>query len=136
MHNLVLVDTSAWICFFARKGFIEIKEVISQLLEDNRAAIAGPIVVELIQGARTDKERDDIKSRIKGLHWFHITDKHWQRAANLAFDLRRRGITTSAIDSLLTVIAISYHCQILHKDSDFGLIAKHSLLKLFDVVKK
>jgi len=136
MHNLVLVDTSAWICYFARKGFTEIKEIISQLLDDNSVAIAGPITVELIQGTRTDKERDDIKSRIKGLYWLQITDEHWYKAADLSFDLRRRGITTSAIDSLLTVIAISYRCQIFHKDSDFGLIAQHSPLKLFDLVKK
>lgn len=131
MSNLVLVDTSAWICFFARKGFAEIKETISTLLDDNRIAIAGPMMVELIQGTRTDKERNNIKGRIKGLHWLQITDDHWHYAADLSFDLRRKGITISAIDSLLTTIAISYNCHIFHKDSDFDLIAKHSALKIF-----
>ena len=135
MQNLVLVDTSAWICFFARKGFSKIKETISTLLDDNRVAIAGPIMVELIQGARTDKEKDDIESRINGLYWLKIIDEHWHKAADLSFNLRRKGITISAIDSLLTIVAISYNCQIIHKDSDFEHIAKHSSLKLFDLSK-
>jgi hypothetical protein len=133
MDNLVLVDTSAWICFFARKNFIEIKETISSLLDNNRVAIAGPIMVELIQGARTDKEKKDIKNYIKGLHWLQITDEHWQKTAALSFNLRRKGVTVSIIDSLLAVIAIAYNCQILHKDSDFNLIARHSSLKIFNI---
>ncbi len=133
MRNLVLVDTSAWICFFARKNFIEIKDAVSTLLDNNRVAIAGPIMVELIQGARTDKEKDDIKSKIKGLHWLGITDEHWHKTADLSFNLRRKGVTVSAIDSLLSVVAVSCNCRVLHKDSDFELIARHSSLKLFDL---
>jgi predicted nucleic acid-binding protein len=82
--------------FFARKGFIEIKETISTLLDDNKVATSGPIMVELIQGAKTEKERDALKSRIKGLHWLQITDEHWYKAADLSFNLRRKGITISA----------------------------------------
>jgi len=135
MQGLVLVDTSAWICFFARKGFAEIKESVSTLLDDNRIAIAGPIIVELIQGTRTEKERDNIKNRIKGLHLLQITDEHWHKTADFSFDLKRKGITVSTIDSLLAIVAISYNCRILHKDGDFDLIARHSSLKLFNLIK-
>lgn len=135
MSNLVLVDTSAWILFFRKKGFFEIKETIATLLDDNMVAIAGPILVELIQGARTEKEKDDLKGKIRGLHWLQITNDHWHRSADLSFNLRRKGITISAIDSLISTIALSYNCQILHKDSDFDLIAKHSDLKLFELGK-
>jgi predicted nucleic acid-binding protein len=133
MDNLVLVDTSVWICFFARKGFPEIKEAFSGLLDKNRVAIAGPILVELIQGARTDKEKKNIRNRIKGLHWLQITDEDWHNAADLSFNLRRKGVTPSAIDSLLAATAITCNCQIFHKDSDFDFIAKHSTLKIFSI---
>lgn len=135
MENLVFVDTSAWICFFARKGFIEIKEAVSTLLDNNSVAIAGPIIVELIQGARTENEKETIKSKIKGLHWLKITDEHWHKTAELSFSLRRKGVAISAIDSLLATIAIEYNCSILHKDSDFDIIAKHTPLRLFNVDK-
>ncbi|MBI5181799.1 MAG: PIN domain-containing protein [Nitrospirae bacterium] len=133
MDNLVLVDTSAWICFFARKGFIEIKEAVSTLLDNNSVAIAGPIIVELIQGARTENEKEIIKSKIKGLHWLGITDEHWHKTAELSFSLRRKGVTISAFDSLLSTIAIEYNCSILHKDSDFETIARHMPLRLFNL---
>ncbi len=135
MENLVLVDTSAWICFFARKGFIEMKEAVSALLDNNSVAIAGPIIVELIQGARTENEKEIIKSKIKGLYWLKITDEHWHKTAEFSFSLRRKGVTISAIDSLLSTIAIEYNCSILHKDSDFDIIAKHTALRLFNVDK-
>ncbi|MEK6681173.1 MAG: PIN domain-containing protein [Nitrospirota bacterium] len=135
MENLVLVDTSAWICFFARKGFIEIKEAVSALLDNNSAAIAGPIIVELIQGARTENEKEIIKSKIKGLHWLKITDDHWHKTAELSFSLRRKGVTISAFDSLLSTIAIEYNCRIIHKDSDFDIIARHTPLRLFHLGK-
>jgi hypothetical protein len=131
MQTLVLVDTSAWICFFAREDFPDIKKTVSHLLDENRAAVAGPIVVELIQGARTEKERDFLKDRLGGLHWLQVTDMHWHEAADLSFGLRRKGVTASAVDALLAVVALSYNCTLLHKDSDFDLIARHSALRLY-----
>jgi len=131
METPVLIDTSAWICFFARSGYVQVKEIVSHLLDENRAAIAGPIVVELIQGARTEKEKAFLRSRLEGLHWLSITDMHWYEAAELSFGLRRKGVTASAIDVLIGVVAISYQCKLLHKDSDFDLIARHSALRLY-----
>jgi hypothetical protein len=34
----VLVDTSAWICFFSRRGFEDLKKTLSTLLDEDRAA--------------------------------------------------------------------------------------------------
>jgi len=48
MKNLVLIDTSGWICFFARRGHEDIKKIIPILLDEDRVAIAGPILVELV----------------------------------------------------------------------------------------
>jgi len=131
METPILIDTSAWVCFFARSGYVEVKKTVSHLIDENMAAIAGPVVVELIQGARTERERDFLRSRLAGLHWLFITDSHWHEAADLSFRLRRKGVTTSAVDVLLAAVAISYQCRLLHKDSDFDLIARHSALKMY-----
>ena len=106
--NVVLVDTSAWICFFAHKNFPQIKKWLAALLEQDRVAIIGPIFLELIQGTRNQKERKETESRLKVLHWFRINDNHWQQAADLGFRLRRKGITISAIDAIISVVAINY----------------------------
>jgi len=49
----------------------------------------------------------------------------------MAFDLRRKGITSSAIDALIAPLAIEYRCILLHKDSHFELIARNSSLKRY-----
>jgi predicted nucleic acid-binding protein len=129
MNDLVLVDTSAWICFFSRRGFEGMKRTLSTLLDEDRAAIAGPILVELIQGTRTAEEKETIKTLIRGIHWLSLSDDHWRKAAEMAFTLRRKGVTSSAIDTLIAVVAIDYECLLLHKDSHFDRIACHSSLK-------
>ena len=131
MDGLVLVDTSAWICFFDRKGFTDLKETIATLLDEGRVAIAGPILVELLQGARTMGEKQTLERSSRGLQWLRIEDGHWQKAADLSFALRRKGITISAVEGLIAAVAISYHCRLLHQDSDFERIAGYSNLRLF-----
>ena len=131
MKDLVLIDTSGWICFFSRRGFEEIKKAISTLLDEDRAAIAGPILIELIQGTRTEKEKESIKRYMRGIYWLSVTDDHWHKAAEMAFDLRRKGITSSAIDTLIATLPIEYQTMLLHKDSHFELIARNFALKCY-----
>lgn len=127
----VLVDTSAWICFFARRGFPEIKNKLTRLLEEDRVAITGPVFLELIQGTRNESERLKTEEYLKALHWLTIEDRHWQEAADLAFRLRRKGITISAIDAIIATIAMDYSLSLLHYDKDYNLIANHTELKIF-----
>jgi predicted nucleic acid-binding protein len=131
MNRFVLIDTSGWICFFSRRGYDEIKKVISILLDEDRVAIIGPILIELVQGARTEKEKEDIKRYMKGIHWLPVTDDHWHKAAEMAFNLRRKGITSSAIDTLIATLAMEYDCHLLHKDSHFDLISRSFPLKCY-----
>jgi predicted nucleic acid-binding protein len=132
MKKLVLIDTSGWICFFSRRGFDEMKRIIFTLLDEDRAAIAGPILIELLQGTRTVEEKETMKRLIRGIRWLPVTDEHWQKAAEMAFDLRRKGITSSAIDTLIATLAIEHNCKLLHKDSHFDLISQNSSLKCYE----
>jgi predicted nucleic acid-binding protein len=131
MKDLVLIDTSGWICFFSHRGYEEMKKRISALLEEDRVAIAGPILIELIQGTRNEEEKGKVEGYVKGLHWLPVTDEHWHQSANFAFKLRRKGITSSAIDVLIATLAMDYQCSLLHKDSDFDQISHHSSLTCY-----
>jgi predicted nucleic acid-binding protein len=128
MKDLVLIDTSGWICFFSPRGYEEMKKRISTLLEEDRVAIAGPILIELIQGTRNEEEKGKVEGYVKGLHWLPVTDDHWHQSADFAFRLRRKGITSSAFDVLIATLAMDYQCSLLHKDSDFEQISRHSSL--------
>lgn len=136
MEDSVLIDTSAWICFFARKGFETLKEAIALLLDENRAALSGPILVELIQGCRTEVEKQNLKEVLEGVLWYPATDEIWRHAAEMGFNLRRKGVTASAIDALIATIAIDNNIALLHNDNDFTLISKHTKLKTYSMQQK
>ena len=131
LEGLVLVDTSAWIGFFRNRGSPEIKDQVGKLIEDDLAAAAGPIALELIQGCRSRAERQELEERLQALHWLETEERHWYMAGRTAFSLRRTGITVSAIDALIATLAESYGCVLLHQDSDFEHIARHTALRLF-----
>jgi hypothetical protein len=131
MTPLVLIDTSGWICYFARKGYEEAKKAISVLLDEDRVATSGPILIELVQGARNQEEKEMIRQYFQGVHWLSVHDHHWHGAADLAYELRRKGITPSAIDALIATLAVDYQCTLLHRDSDFERISRHSTLRTF-----
>ncbi len=131
MTSLVLVDTSGWICYFAKKRYEEAKKAIGGLLDEDRAATCGPILLELVQGARDQKEKETLEEYFQGVHWLPVQDRHWHGAADMAYELRRKGITPSAIDALIATLAVDYQCILLHRDSDFERISKHSPLRTF-----
>jgi predicted nucleic acid-binding protein len=132
-NNPVLVDTSAWICFFAKSGYAEIKARLRELLDNDQVATAGPIALELLQGCRSSEERALLEEKLKALHWLSTQDQHWYTAGGLAFALRCKGVTVSAIDVLIATLAEDYGCALLQRDSDFGLIAQNTDLRLVEV---
>lgn len=132
-RGLVLVDTSAWIGFFATRGYEEIKTCLAALLDQDRVATAGPIALELLQGCRSLEERVELKRKLQAVHWLTTEDRHWYQAGEQAFVLRRAGLTVSAIDALIATLAESYGCALLQRDRDFEQIARHTSLRLMNV---
>ena len=134
LKKLVLIDTSVWIGFFAKTGYPQIKEQLKKLLDNHAVATAGPIVLELLQGCRSTKERRTLREHLKGLHWLVTEDQHWFQAGEMANDLRQQGITVSAMDALIATLAQTYDCQLMHLDQDYEYIAKHTDLSLFQII--
>ena len=132
-RDLVLVDTSAWIGFFAKSGHDAIKTRLMALLDHDQVATAGPIVLELLQGCRSLEERAQLEHMLEALHWLATEDRHWFEAGKQAFALRRAGITVSAIDALIATLADSYGCSLLQQDRDFEHISRHTRLRLVKI---
>jgi len=129
-QQVVLVDTSVWIDFFARSGHRSIKDTLVTLLDNDQAATAGPIVLEVLQGCRSASERGRLEQNLGALHWLPVEDRHWYLAGTMAFRLRRRGVTISALDALIATLAESSGCPLFQHDRDFVLIARHTELRL------
>lgn len=107
------------------------KRSISALLDEDRVATAGPVLVEILQGCRTETESREIEECLAGVVWLPVDEGDWRQAGHLSFSLRRKGVTVSAIDALIATVAMSHGCSLLHLDQDYVHIARHSELSLF-----
>lgn len=127
---MVLIDTSAWIFALKKNFHPSIKERIEQILVESDVAITGIIALELLGGAKTEKEYERLKSRLDALYYIETTKSLWDAASKLAFDLKRKGVNTPYTDILIAASSMQEKAILLHADSHFDTIAKHSDLKV------
>jgi len=133
-NRLVLVDTSAWILALRRAPHLFVKEKVEGLLFENRVAIVPMIYLELLGGTRSEEEFRRLKSRLQALHQIPLEEEEWTEAAQLAFELRRRGKTIPYTDILIGSAAIVHDLFLLHADRHFDLMAEEIPLKVESLV--
>ena len=126
---MVIIDTSAWIFALKKNFHPAIKERIEQILIESDVAINGIIALELLGGAKTEKEYQRLKSRLDALYYIESDKALWDLSSKLAFDLRKQGATVPYTDIFIAASAIREKAILLHADSHFDTIAKHSDLK-------
>jgi len=131
---MVLIDTSAWV-FALKKNFHPlVKERIEEILTESEVAITGIIELELLGGARTEKEYDRLKSRLDALSYIETTRALWDSASRLAFLLKQKGVAVPYTDILISASALQEKALLLHADAHFDAIARHAGLKVESLV--
>jgi predicted nucleic acid-binding protein len=81
------------------------------------------------------KEYHRLREDLEALVQLAITDEVWQDAAQLAFELRRDGITAPATDVLIASACRVHGCALLHADRHFDLMAERGVgLRPHDVL--
>ena len=127
---MILVDTSAWIFALRKNPFIKLKSRIDHLLEIDNVFTLGMIRLELLGGTRTKEEFDRLKNRLDALYEISTDAELWSSAAQLAFDLQRKGLTIPYTDILIANATIQSKAILMHADSHFDLIAEQTELKV------
>ena len=134
-NNSFLIDTSVWLLAL-RKDFIpEVKDRIDCLLRYDVVITTGIIKLEIIGGARTQNEFKRLKSRFNALDDIKTDDSIWQRACELGFKLRRKGVTIPHTDILIAACALQSGSIIVHADTHFDLMAEHAGIKVESLVQ-
>jgi predicted nucleic acid-binding protein len=119
----VLIDTSYWIEYFNRPG-TQRAIAVEALIRDDRAALTGVILAELLQGTRTEEEFSELRSALAAVIWVETTRAVYSRAGRLGFELRRRGVTVPLTDCVVAATAESVGGRILTLDSHFEELAQ------------
>lgn len=129
--QLILLDTSAWLCFFQARGGHPVQVMVKDLLVQQRAATTPPVVLELVTGAQKQDSLKDLLADLEALPNLAVTEETWANASKLACQLHeflKEPLPLS--DILIASVAMQYDCPLLHVDPIFDEIAKHGNLSV------
>jgi predicted nucleic acid-binding protein len=115
---MVIVDTSTWIPFFNRPESRE-KQVIDELIDRGDVAVVGIVLAELLQGCRSQEERDELKEALLALPYLGVSQATWIAAGEISSNLLRKGITLPLTDVVLAAVAIEHRCSVYSLDTHF-----------------
>jgi predicted nucleic acid-binding protein len=118
---MTIIDTSAWIEFFRKKGDPVVKQSIANLITANEAAYTCPVLFELVYGA-FDRELADVKQGLSFATRIDLTRSDWDLAAESARILRKAGITVPQDDLLIATVAMARNLPIFCRDQHFSTI--------------
>jgi predicted nucleic acid-binding protein len=127
---MILVDTSVWIDYF--KG-VETQEsnLLDIALINDEVSIGDLILLEILQGFRSDKDYKTAKAHLLALNQFCMLspDIALKAAENYRI-LRKKGITIrKTADVIIATFCISNRIPLLFADRDFIPFIKHLKLQ-------
>jgi len=121
-RSRILPDTCAWIDFFKGTPSALARLLDEALRGDAAVFVCGPVIYELIQGVRSEKEETILLSAVEGLERPEMTETTWVRAGRLSASLRKKGVTLPYSDILIAAIALENDLTILTVDKHFAQI--------------
>jgi predicted nucleic acid-binding protein len=124
---MIVVDTSVWINAFRDQKCPEARH-LSDLLDSDEVAIAIPIRVEILSGARR-LEHARLSRILSALPTFYPTDATWRRIEGWLGRIKSSGDWFGVADLLIAGIGAENNAAIWSLDGDFARMAK---LKLID----
>ena len=136
-NETYLVDTSAWLFALRKDANPAIKSRLDALLREDAIAIIGIVKLELLGGTRIREEFSRLKRRLDALPYVSMEEPLlWDLASEMAFNLRRKGLTIPYTDILIASAAINEDVILLHADIHFDQVARHSRLRVESFVNR
>jgi predicted nucleic acid-binding protein len=105
------------------------------LLKENAIITSAMVKLELLGGTRQEKEFQRLKSRLDALDMVETDTLLWEKSYDLAFRLRRKGITAPYTDILIASSALMANATVVHADAHFDMIKSHTGLEVESYVK-
>jgi len=80
------------------------------------SATINPVIAELLQGARTEKDYRALKNSIDGLPFIETTFEDWKLAGEISYKLRRKGVALPITDCVIAAVAIHQNASVMTYD--------------------
>lgn len=118
---MVLADTSVWV-EFSRRGRSGRAAALAGLLDAGEVATCGPVVAELLAGARGEiAER--MWETLASLPWADLDPASWREVGTVAARLRGDGRTLPLTDLVIAIAASRAGHSLWSHDADFERVA-------------
>ncbi len=121
----IIVDTSIWVEYFKENP--DIVEFIERGFIDNNLFMVGPIISELLQGVRTNREYEELANCIDAIPYIEVKVEDWKKAGYISFNLRKEGLTVPLTDIIISAVAINNQAKVFTIDKHFDYIPEVSL---------
>lgn len=129
---MILIDTSAWIEFLRDTGS-PVCAAVDRLLADD-IAVCDAISMEVLAGARDEHHLAQLRGLLGRATMLTTTPADYDEAATLYRRCRRNGETVrKLIDCLIAAVAVRAGAEVLHADTDFAVLARHTSLQVHPV---
>jgi len=117
---MIVADTSVWIDY-VNGAITPQTDMLDSELRHSRVATGDLIMVEFLQGFRSDTQFQLAKRMMDALEYHDLVGKELALMAAQNFrKLRKHGITIrKTIDVLIATFCIEYGFELLHNDRDF-----------------
>ena len=125
-----MIDSSVWINYFREKNY-GLTPFIKELMEKDQVFINGIIQIELLKGAKSEKNYRSLKSSLNGLHFLEIDKQLFDSISEAAFKLRTNGVTVPLTDLVIAVQCVENGLILIAEDRHFEFIRDHFNLKLY-----
>jgi len=127
--RLVLVDACIWVPFFNRPQSAE-EKVVDALLDDDGAALIGPIVTEILRGIPREAQANHVASLLRGVRCLEMIWDDWPGAARLGRRLAASGQRLPLSDLLLAAVSPRLEAEIYSSDPHFDLVSELKRFRL------
>ena len=131
MSDPLIFDTSVWIDFLQNKSNPRSALLTSYIEGNDQVLLTPTILQEVLQGIREDAQYLHIKDILSYFTTLQLPPvQSAVGSADLYRSLRKKGLTIrKSNDCLIAFYAIEFSTALVHSDSDFDLISKHTKLK-------
>lgn len=124
----ILVDTSAWISYFAEKTRFE--TLLDEELRIGRVYLSPIVAAELMSAQLDSDQKKKLQNFLLDLPLCDTLIDHWIRVGELRSRILKRGISISTPDAHIAQCCIDLDVALLSEDKIFHKIAKFEPLNL------
>lgn len=118
---MVIADSSVWITYL-RRPRSETGRHFDSLLAGDEVIMVGPVITEILQGARSESEFEFFAERLKSLPFIEVDQNTWTLAGEINLQLRLQGNMMGFADLILATIAIQHGMSVYTEDGDYDRV--------------